>query len=138
MDKLRNKFIAFMYGRSGPDRLYRASTVVFMALAVINLFAHSVILGILSWVLFFWSMFRCFSKNVYKRSLENQAYLRLEEKVTKKFRMTKTMLTDKEHCYKKCGKCKSYLRLPKKAGVHTAVCPRCGEKITVKIRGKSL
>ena len=109
-----------------------------MALAVINLFAHSVILGILSWVLFFWSMFRCFSKNVYKRSLENQAYLRLEEKVTKKFRMTKTMLTDKEHCYKKCGKCKSYLRLPKKAGVHTAVCPKCGEKITVKIRGKSL
>ena len=99
MDKLRNKFIAFMYGRSGPDRLYRVSAVVFMALAVINLFAHSVILGILSWVLFFWSMFRCFSKNVYKRSLENQAYLRLEEKVTKKFRMTKTMLTDKEHCY---------------------------------------
>ena len=33
MDKLRNKFIAFMYGRSGPDRLYRVSTVVFMVLA---------------------------------------------------------------------------------------------------------
>ena len=134
MEKLRNKFIAFMYGRNGPDRLYRASVAVFMVLAVINIFVHSVILSVLSWALFIWTMFRCFSKNVYKRGLENQAYLRLEEKVVKKFGMTKTMLTDKEHCYKKCRHCKAYLRLPKRSGTHTAVCPKCGEKITVKIR----
>lgn len=134
MEKFRNKFIAFMYGRNGPDSLYKASVVVFMVLAVINLFAHSVILGVLSWVLFFWTMFRCFSKNVYKRSRENRAYLNLEEKVRKKFGMTRTMLTDKEHVYKKCRRCKAYLRLPKKSGAHTAVCPKCGEKISVKIR----
>ena len=134
MEKFRNRFIAFMYGRNGPDRLYKVSVVVFMVLAFINIFVHSVILGVLSWALFFRTMFRCFSKNVYKRSLENQAYLRLEEKVIKKFGMTKTMLTDKEHCYKKCRRCKAYLRLPVKSGTHTAVCPKCGEKITVKIR----
>ena len=134
MEKFRNRFIAFMDGRNGPDGLYKASVAVFMVLAVINLFAHSLILGVLSWVLFIWTMFRCFSKNVYKRGLENRAYLRLEEKVRKKFGMTKTMLTDKEHCYKKCKGCKAYLRLPKRSGEHTAVCPKCGEKITVKIR----
>lgn len=134
MEKFRNKFIAFMYGRNGPDSLYRASVAVFMVLAVINIFAHSIILGVLSWALFFWTMFRCFSKNVYKRGLENQAYLRFEEKVRKKFGMTKTMLTDKEHVYKKCIRCKAYLRLPKRSGTHTAVCPKCGEKISVKIR----
>lgn len=134
MEKFRNKFIAFMYGRNGPDSLYRASVAVFMVLAVINIFAHSIILGVLSWALFFWTMFRCFSKNVYKRGLENQAYLRFEEKVRKKFGMTKTMLTDKEHVYKKCKRCKAYLRLPKRSGTHTAVCPKCGEKISVKIR----
>ncbi|MGN1101331.1 MAG: hypothetical protein ACI4RG_04005 [Huintestinicola sp.] len=134
MEKFRNRFIAFMYGRNGPDRLYKASVAVFMVLAFINIFVHSVILGVLSWALFFWTMFRCFSKNVYKRSLENQAYLRLEEKVIKKFGMTKTILTDKEHCYKKCRRCKAYLRLPRKSGTHTALCPKCGEKITIKIR----
>lgn len=134
MEKFRNKFIAFMDGRNGPDRLYKASVAVFTVLAVINLFAHSLILGVLSWVLFIWTMFRCFSKNVYKRSVENRTYMQLEEKAVKKFGMTKTMLTDKEHCYKKCKRCKAYLRLPKRLGTHTAVCPRCGEKITVKIR----
>lgn len=134
MEKFRNRFIAFMYGRNGPDRLYRASVIVFAVLAVINIFARSVILNMLTWALFIWTMFRCFSKNVYKRSRENQAYLRLEEKVTKKIGMTKTMLTDKEHCYKKCRRCKAYLRLPRRSGTHTAVCPRCGEKISVKIR----
>lgn len=134
MEKFRNRFIAFMYGRNGPDRLYRASVIVFAVLAVINIFVHSVILNLLTWALFIWTMFRCFSKNVYKRSRENQAYLRLEEKVTKKIGMTKTMLTDKEHCYKKCRRCKAYLRLPRRSGTHTAVCPRCGEKISVKIR----
>lgn len=134
MEKLKNKFIAFMYGRNGPDKLYRASAAVFMVLTVINIFVHSVILGVLSWAVFIWTMFRCFSKNVYKRGLENRAYLRLEEKVIKKFGMTKTILTDKEHCYKKCRRCKAYLRLPKRSGTHTAICPKCGEKFTVKIR----
>jgi hypothetical protein len=106
MEKFKNKFIAFMYGRSGPDRLYKVTVAVFMAVAVINLFAGSVVLGILNWALFFWCMFRCFSKNVYKRSLENQAYLRFEEAVTKKFKMTKTILTDKEHCYKNAANAK--------------------------------
>ena len=67
-------------------------------------------------------------------SLENQAFLRIEEKAARKFKMTKTMLTDKEHCYKKCSHCKAYLRLPKRSGTHTAVCPKCGEKLTVRIR----
>ncbi|MBQ5331709.1 MAG: hypothetical protein J6K92_00400 [Oscillospiraceae bacterium] len=134
MEKLRNKFIAFMYGRNGADSLYKASVAVYFAMAAANLFLRSAILSILMWALFIWATFRCFSKNVYKRSLENQAFLRIEEKAARKFKMTKTMLTDKEHCYKKCSHCKAYLRLPKRSGTHTAVCPKCGEKLTVRIR----
>lgn len=134
MEKLRNKLITFMYGRNGADSLYKASTAVFFALAVINLFLRSAVVSVIIWALFIWAMFRCLSKNVYKRSLENRAFLRIEEKAAKKLKMTKTMLTDKEHSYKKCKHCKAYLRLPKRSGTHTAVCPKCGEKMTVKIR----
>ena len=98
MDKLRNKFINFMYGRSGPDSLYKATMIACIVLMIINIFARSIILNLL------------------------------------KFNMTKTMLTDKEHCYKKCSKCKTVLRLPKQKGEHTVQCPKCRESFKVKIR----
>ena len=113
MDKLRNKFINFMYGRSGPDSLYKATMI---------------------WALLIWGMFRAFSKNIYKRQQENIKFMQLTDKAKRKFNMTKTMLTDKEHCYKKCSKCKTVLRLPKQKGEHTVQCPKCRESFKVKIR----
>ena len=101
MDKLRNKFINFMYGRSGPDSLYKATMIACIVLMIINLFARSIILNLLIWALLIWGMFRAFSK---------------------------------EHCYKKCSKCKTVLRLPKQKGEHTVQCPKCRESFKVKIR----
>ena len=123
-----------MYGRSGPDSLYRATMAVCIVLIIVNLFARSVILNLLIWALLIWGMFRAFSKNIYKRQQENIKFMQLSDKVKHKFNMTKTMLTDKEHCYKKCPKCKTVLRLPKKKGEHTAQCPKCRESFKVKIR----
>ena len=134
MDKLRNKFINFMYGRSGPDSLYKATMIACIVLMIINFFARSTILNLLIWVLLIWGMFRAFSKNIYKRQQENIKFMQLTDKAKRKFNMTKTMLTDKEHCYKKCPKCKTVLRLPKKKGEHTAQCPKCRESFKVKIR----
>lgn len=134
MDKLRNKFINFMCGRSGPDSLYKATMIACIVLMIINLFARSIILNLLIWVLLIWGMFRAFSKNIYKRQQENIKFMQLTDKAKRKFNMTKTMLTDKEHCYKKCPKCKTVLRLPKKKGEHTAQCPKCRESFKVKIR----
>ena len=51
MDKLRNKFINFMYGRSGPDSLYKATMIACIVLMIINLFACSIILNLLIWAL---------------------------------------------------------------------------------------
>lgn len=123
-----------MYGRSGPDSLYKASLVLYIVLMVINIFARSVIISVLMWALFIWAMYRCFSKNIYKRQQENIRYLQLSDKVKKRFSMTKTMLTDKEHYYKKCPHCKTVLRLPRRKGKHMTVCPKCSGKIQVKIR----
>lgn len=123
-----------MYGRNGPDSLYKASLVLYIMLMVINIFARSVIISVLMWALFIRAMYRCFSKNIYKRQQENIRYLQLSDKVKKRFSMTGTMLTDKEHYYKKCPHCKTILRLPRRKGEHTTVCPKCSGKIQVKIR----
>ncbi len=41
--------------------------------------------------------------------------------------------TDKEHCFRTCPECLANLRLPKKKGAHTVVCPRCQCRFEVKI-----
>ena len=114
MDKLRNKFINFMYGRSGPDSLYKATMIACIVLMIINLFARSIILNLLIWALLIWGMFRVFSKNIYKRQQENIKFMQLTDKAKRKFNMTKTMLTDKEHCYKKCSSVRQFCGSPSK------------------------
>ncbi len=134
MEKLKNKLISFMYGRSGPDSLYKASLYLCIVLMLINIFAHCAVISVITWALFIWSMFRALSKNIYKRQQENIKFMQLTGKLRKKAVMAKTMLTDKEHCFKKCPKCKKILRLPKKSGEHTVSCPECHEDFKVKIR----
>lgn len=134
LEKMKNGIIRFMYGRSGPDSLYKASLVLYMILAVVNIFAQSLVISLLMTVLFVWTMYRCFSKNVFKRQQENIRYLNFADGIKKKFRLYKAMLTDKEHCFRKCKKCRTVMRLPRKKGCHTVNCPRCHETNNVKIR----
>lgn len=134
MEKIKNRIISFMYGRSGPDSLCKASLYLCMIFMLINIFTHSAVIFVISWALLIWSIFRALSKNIYKRQQENIKFLQLTDKARKKLGMTKTMLTDKEHSYKKCPKCKAVLRLPRKQGEHTVSCPKCHEDFKIKIR----
>lgn len=134
MDKLKNKMVRFMTGRYGPDELYKALFVTYFALLMINIFFRSPIISVLMWAAFIWSLFRFFSKNIYMRQQENMKYLQAKQKLVSFVSRKKTMLTDKEHYYKKCKNCKNTLRLPRRSGTHTAVCPICKEKMEIKIR----
>ncbi len=134
MNAIKEKFLRFMYGRYGVDELYKGLLTLYITLVAVNLFVRSVIISVLLWTVFIYMMLRCFSKNIYKRQQENIIYLQATEKIRKKFSMTKTMLTDKEHYYKKCPKCKSILRLKRVSGEHTARCPKCSESVQVKIK----
>ncbi len=133
-EKIKNKIIQFMYGRSGPDDLYKASITVCLVLMLINLITRSAIVSIAAWALLLWGIFRCLSKNVYKRQRENMKYLDIKNGITKKLSMTKTKLTDKEHIYKKCPSCKAQLRFPNKSGEHTAICPKCRHKFSFRTK----
>ena len=122
-----------MYGRYGPDDLYKLLFKLYIALIFINIFINSRILLLLELLVIFIMFYRFFSKNIYKRSRENQKYLKLKKKLLKPFSNINRNIKDKDHIYKKCRKCKTTLKLPvpSKRGIKHAKCPKCKRRVTV-------
>lgn len=130
----KERVAAFMAGRYGVDRLYYFLLAICSILIVINLFANSFIISLIETVLFIYAIFRVMSKNVYKRQLENEKFMKLLEKPKSFINLQKCKKRDKKtHVYKKCPSCKNNLRLPREKGEHTVVCPCCKNRFNVKI-----
>ena len=81
----------------------------------------SVVLTILSEALLILSLFRCFSRNTYKRYQENRKYLMLVQR-----------FKDREHRYYDCPRCRQQVRVPRGKGKIAISCPRCKEKFIRK------
>ena len=69
---MKEKLMRFMYGRYGVDSLGKFLIVMALAAMLIAGWADSSILSLLSWFCIIYAYFRMFSRNVYKRSSENQ------------------------------------------------------------------
>ena len=89
MNKLKEKFAKFMYGRYGSDKLNLFMVIVLLVCAVINLFVRtgyfSVLLTSWEFLVLILIYLRMFSRNISKRYAENQKYLELENKVKRFF-----------------------------------------------------
>ena len=76
MNKIREAFQRFMYGRYGSDRLNQAMLIVFLVCAMLDIFVDNVYFSVLltSWefLLVILIYFRVFSRNISKRYAENQ------------------------------------------------------------------
>ena len=133
----RERFARFMIGRHGIDRLYHFLLAICFILIAINLFVPTPYSYIISFVesgLFAYTIFRVFSKNIYKRQQENERFIKFIDKPKKFFNLQKCKRRDKKtHVYKKCPSCKNNLRLPRQKGEHTVVCPCCKNRFDVKI-----
>ncbi|MBE6677953.1 MAG: hypothetical protein E7597_04075 [Ruminococcaceae bacterium] len=130
----KEKIVHFFSGRNGTDTICYATFGLYLAISVVNLFLSSVVLWAMSWILIAYMWFRVFSRNLYKRRLENEKFRAVFSKISRYFRLKKRAFNErKDFSYRKCPGCKSTLRLPKKKGKHTTRCPRCGKEFTVKI-----
>ena len=129
-----------MYGRYGADELYRAlfiASLVFyfvgMLVANASSLAGAVLYGA-GLLLTVYAIFRFLSKNIPQRQKERRMYLKAVNAVKDYFHLQKNRFRDrKTHVFRKCPSCKAVLRLPKRKGVHTAICPRCARRFDVKI-----
>ncbi len=115
----------FMAGRYGTDKLNMYILGLGVILSFLSIFFRvpliNLILAIASYVLMFWAIFRCFSRNTYRRYQENRRFL-----------MTLDRIKDRDHRYFECPKCHQPIRVPKGKGKIAITCPKCGERFVRK------
>lgn len=136
---MKQKIAAFMYGRYGVDELSRALLVVYLVLAVVMLFIPNVIarmiINVFSLALCIFMFYRMFSKNISRRTAENQKYLRARRKIKEWFLLRRNKWKyRKTHVYRKCPHCGVQIRLPRVKGEHRCACPKCGDSFGVNIK----
>ena len=121
----------FFYGRNGFDALCFGLLAVYFIISLINTFIESFIVYLIGLGVIIYMFFRALSKNIYKRRKENEWFMGVVLKI-KDF--LKPAPYDPNFVFKKCPKCKTKLRLPRRSGKHIAVCPKCKNEFKVKIK----
>ena len=123
--RISQAFRRFMMGRYGTDKLNSLLLGLSLATCFLSvLFAGGVagyIFSAIYYVLVSLMLFRCLSRNTYKRYQENRKYLLLIERIR-----------DKEHRYFTCPRCRQTVRVPRGKGKIAITCPKCKEKFTKK------
>lgn len=123
---MKKFFQNFMRGRYGTDKLNLTLLFVGFAFSILSLiFSWFIILKLLftllSYLCLIVAVFRCFSRNTYKRYQENR-----------KFLMFFQQLKDREHRYFDCPRCRQQVRVPRGKGKISISCPKCKEKFIKK------
>lgn len=129
---MKEKFYRFMVGRYGNDRLNQVIMIVAMIALVISFFGPRFFYGIALLCLIY-GYFRMFSRNTYKRSMENNKYLQWEYKIKQLFATWKRdMKQRKTHHIYRCPSCKQKIRIPRGKGKIEIRCPKCSQTFIKK------
>ena len=135
---MKQKLASFFYGRYGADALAKGMLAVYVALAVVMLFVGTtakIIINFISLILCFLMFYRMLSKNIAKRTQENQTYLHIRKKIKEWFLLCRNKWKyRKTHVYKKCPYCGVQIRLPRVSGEHRCACPKCGDSFGISIK----
>ena len=129
----RWRLMQFMSGRYGADALFYVMFAVSASLAFANIFVRSYILQMVVYAIMVLAILRVMSRNTAARARENRIALGVIYKIKEKCEVRRQRNADHTHIYKKCPHCRAVLRLPRKKGKHTTVCPRCNKSFTVRV-----
>lgn len=122
-----------MAGRYGVDSLNRFLLGVFIAVSVLYIFTKYTFINIISLIILVILYYRIFSRNILKRSEENQMFLQASAPYKKRIDSKIRKLKDrKDYKYFKCPNCDKQLRVPKGKGMIKITCPNCKTKINRK------
>ena len=121
MQRWKESFARFMYGRYGPDQLNNALLILGVALAVVGMLFSLPVLTVLSYLPLGYCLYRMFSRNVNRRRLENQKYMQQLNR-----------LRDRNSRYYSCPRCHQTVRVPRGRGKINIHCPKCGNQSVKK------
>ena len=132
---MKERIIKFMSGRHSIDDIYKDGIILALILLILDIFINSQILRLLQSTLILTLLYRSFSKNVYKRTKENNKYLKIKKKILKPIKEIKSRIKDEYHIYRKCHHCNTILKLPipSKRGIKHSKCPTCKKRNTFLI-----
>ena len=123
---------AFHVGRYGNDRFNQFLMIVALVCLALSFFGLK-IFNVLALALLVYVYYRMFSRNMSKRSAENQWYLKKEMKVRGWWqRRKKAFAQRKDYKIFKCPKCGQKLRVPRGKGKIAIRCRKCGEEFIRK------
>lgn len=132
--KFMYRLAQMMSGRYGVDRLFYIIFGLSITLSIINIPLRSVVIQLIVYALTTLGLFRMFSRNIAARSRENQFATGWIYKLKRDREIKLRRAADVTHVYKKCPNCRAVLRLPRRVGKHTTVCPKCSKQFRVTVR----
>ena len=126
MNRFKDKMARFMYGRYGMDQLSRNLSLICLVLLIVTMFVRNNVIYMIALVGIVYTYFRVFSRNISRRSEENEKYLRFHYKVVGKLNKIKFRITDsKTHRIFRCPSCSQKIRVPRGKGNISIKCPKC-------------
>ena len=119
----------FMTGRYGGDQLSSVLLLLSLLLTLTGRLIKIPLLIFISYIPLGICIFRIFSRNISKRSMENYKFAMFMSPAYSWFKKTQNHIKEsKTHTRFKCPNCKSKLRLPKGKGKLIVTCPKCETK----------
>ena len=126
MNSFKDKMARFMYGRYGMDQLSRNLSLICLVLLIVTMFVRNNVIYMIALVGIVYTYFRVFSRNISRRSEENENYLKFHYKVVGKLNKIKFRITDsKTHRIFRCPSCSQKIRVPRGKGKISIKCPKC-------------
>ena len=126
MNSFKDKMARFMYGRYGMDQLSRNLSLICLVLLIVTMFVRNNVIYMIALVGIVYTYFRVFSRNISRRSQENEKYLKFHYKVVGKLNKIKFRITDsKTHRIFRCPSCSQKIRVPRGKGKISIKCPKC-------------
>ncbi len=129
LQNLKYKLARFMTGRYGMDQFTRFLSAAAFVMLLLGLFTRKGIFTYIILALIVYMYYRVLSKDIAKRSAENQKFLSFWSKATEGLGRTKRRLLDmKTHHIYKCPSCGQKIRIPRGKGKIEISCPKCSTK----------
>ncbi len=123
---MRDRLERFMAGRYGMDQLSRFIDFVALALLIVSIFVRFPLIFYIAAALIVWSYFRMFSRNIGKRSMENERFLAIWDRLTARGQNRRYYQEQRKiYRYFRCPGCRQKVRVPRGKGKICITCPKC-------------
>ena len=121
--------MSFMRGRYGVDKLSNTLLWIAFALMMLNLFVRKDVFYFLGIILLIYTYYRMFSRNILKRSRENEWYLNKTYGIRMRILKSKDRAKlRKTHHFYKCPECGQKVKVPRGHGKIEVTCTKCSMK----------